>query len=462
MSHEHAPSGQSSERATVPLATAGERANGPDGTLDLPPAPGVAAARALDDPGYAAVAASAGLKRIVVYSHDTFGFGSVRRTLDISRHLVTVVPNLSVLIISGSPLLHASRTPSRVDYVKLPCLARTSEGAYEVKSLGVGYEELIHLRTTLTTSAILDFSPDLILVDKKPLGVSNELSQALQLLNTRGARTKVVLLLKDILDDPVTTAAIWQRHRYHEAIRSFYDRILVLGSSDIFDLVSEYRFPPLSRAKVHFCGYLCGDRGSRTRDQTRGMLGVHDERLVLVAGGSGETGYRLMANYVDGFNRLPNDTKIKSLLICGPEMSEPDRRRIRDAAVHPQLLTQEFDDDMMSCIDAADVVVSLAGYNTVCDILSLRKRAIVVPRMRSSREQLIRAERLARLGLLRALHPDRLTPTRLMHAVMEELWAHDDGPREACKVDLDGMSRVAGSLQALLHDGARLSPALTT
>jgi predicted glycosyltransferase len=292
--------------------------------------------------------------------------------------------------------------------------------------------------------------------------VGNELSQALQLLNTRGARTKLVLLLKDILDRPETTAAIWQRNRYHEAIRCFYDRILVLGARDIFDLVSEYRFPPSSASKVHFCGYLRGDRGSQTREEMRGLLGVHDERLVLVTGGGGETGYRLMANYVEGFNRLPHDTRIKSLLVCGPEMSEQDRRHIRDAAVHPQLLAREFDGDLMSCIDAADVVVSLAGYNTVCDVLSLRKRAIVVPRVGPVQEQLIRAERMAQLGLLRALHPDRLTPARLMRAVMEELEAHDGDRRDAYRVDLEGMSRVASSLKALVHNGARLTPAFMT
>jgi len=51
--------------------------------------------------------ASAGVKRILVYSHDTFGLGNIKRMLEISKHLVAAYTNVSVLIISGSPIVHA-------------------------------------------------------------------------------------------------------------------------------------------------------------------------------------------------------------------------------------------------------------------------------------------------------------------------------------------------------------------
>jgi predicted glycosyltransferase len=315
----------------------------------------------------------------------------------------------------------------------------------------VGYDELIRLRTTLITSAILDFSPDLILVDKKPFGVSNELSPGLQLLHGRGSRAKVVLLLRDILDNPETTTVAWQRNHYHEAVRSFYDRILVVGSREIFDVGSEYNFPACSESKLQFCGYLRRDQSSRTREQIRRELGVGDEPLVLVTGGGGEDGYQLLANYVAGFGQLDPGRRPKTLLICGPEMAEPYRQRVREAAACPGLIVQEFNDDMMGCMDAADLVVSMAGYNTVCEILSARRRAIVVPRVKPVQEQLIRAERMARQGLLRMIHPDELTPLTLMRAVTEELGANGGRARGGSMVDLEGMSRVARCLYALLQ-----------
>ena len=49
---------------------------------------------------------------------------------------------------------------------------------------------------------------------------------------------------------------------------------------------------------------------------------------------------------------------------------------------------QDFSDDMMSLMAAADVVLAMGGYNTVCELLTLRKRALLVPRVKPGVEQL--------------------------------------------------------------------------
>ena len=396
------------------------------------------------------------MKKILVYSHDTFGLGNIKRMLDISKHLVATHANVSVLLVSGSPMVHAFRIPTRIDYIKLPCLSRTLSGSYDVKSLDLGYEDTIRLRSNLLTNALLDFSPDLILVDKKPLGVSNELSAGLDLLQRRAVLPKLVLLLRDILDSPETTAEVWKKHGYHEAVRSFYDQILVVGSQEVFNLTTEYQFPASTRSKVQFCGYLRRDRGPYKREQIRRELRLEDEPLVLVTAGGGEDGYHLLSTYLQGLHTLSDVTSIKTLLVCGPEMSELHRRRIHQAANLPGLMIQDFTNDMMDYMDAADLIVSMGGYNTICEILTLRKHAIIVPRVRPVQEQWIRAHRMARLGLLRTIHPDELTPTELMRAIIEELHTQKAGPQSVYEIDLDGMSRIADCIFALLHDSSAL------
>src|SRR5260370_29072058 len=135
----------------------------------------------------------------------------------------------------------------------------------------------MRLGINVVTNAVLDFSPDLILVDKKRLGVGNELSAALDLLQRRAVLPKLVLLLRDILDSPETTAEMWKKHGYHEAVRSFYDQILVVGSQEVFNLTTEYQFPASTRSKVQFCGYLRRDRGPHKRELIRRELRLDDE-----------------------------------------------------------------------------------------------------------------------------------------------------------------------------------------
>lgn len=395
------------------------------------------------------------MKRILVYSHDTFGLGNIRRMLEIAKHLVQQDPDVSVLILSGSPMLHAFRIPPRIDYIKLPCLTRSLQGEYGVKFLDLSYEQAIRLRSNLIMSAMLDFDPHLILVDKKPFGVSNELAPALDLLQRRGHRPKLVLLLRDILDAPAATMQTWQKNGYFAAIDAYYDQVLVVGSKEVFDLTAEYQFPTSCRAKVRFCGYIRRSDGLQTRQEMRSELGIGDERLVLLTTGGGEDGYHLLATYLQGLALNTHAAAFKTLLVCGPEMAESQRRQIFALAANlPTVIVKEFVSDMASCMNAADLVVSMGGYNTICEIFTLRKRAIIVPRVRPVLEQWIRAERLQRLGLLTAIHPDDLTAKGLHAAVRKELGYDNVYAQGLYQLDLDGLPRICQSLGTLVSRDA--------
>ena len=390
-------------------------------------------------------------RKIVVYSHDTFGLGNIRRMLVIAQSLVESDPNTSVLILSGSPMLHAFRIPPQIDYIKLPCLTRTMKGEYEAKYLDMDYEQILRLRSNLIQSSIIDFDPDLILVDKKPFGVGDELANALEALRHQGHRAKLVLLLRDILDSPESTIKVWQKNGYHQAIQAYYDQVLVVGSPEVFDLREEYAFPSESHAKVRFCGYLAPEAGRSTRQQLRQQYGFGDERLVLITAGGGEDGYQLLRCYLHGLRTQQNFDNTKTLVICGPEMIESQRNHILSLINEcPNVVMQNFTDDMMASMDAADLVISMGGYNTVCELLTLQKRAIVVPRVMPVKEQWIRAERMSKLGLLRAIHPEKITPSILMATVQEELAKINMNPRNLFPINLNGLSGVCESIEKLM------------
>lgn len=390
-------------------------------------------------------------RKIVIYSHDTFGLGNIRRMLVIAKSLVEGDPNTSVLILSGSPMLHAFRIPPQIDYIKLPCITRTMQGSYESKYLDLSNENMLRLRSNLIQSSIIDFDPDLILVDKKPLGVGDELANALKELQRQGHRAKLVLLLRDILDSTESTIRVWQKNGYHQAIQSFYDQVLVVGSPEIFDLRKEYEFPNESYEKVLFCGYIAREAGRTSRQQLRKQLGLGNERLILVTPGGGEDGYQLLKCYLQGLRNQKNLGDTKTLVICDPEMIESQRNYIQ-ALINDctNVIMQNFTDDMMACMNAADLVISMGGYNTICELLTLRKRAIVVPRVMPVQEQWIRAERMAKLGLIRAIHPEHMTPTGLMNTVEEELSKANVYRQNLYQINLNGLPNVCSAINRLM------------
>lgn len=393
------------------------------------------------------------MKRILIYSHDTFGLGNIRRMLEVARHLVQSSPSLSVLIITGSPMLHAFQIPPRIDYVKLPCLWRGIDGHYSARYLDLSLAATVRMRANIVCSTIADFEPDLILVDKKPFGVEDELCIALATLQSKINRPKLVLLLRDILDSPEATTQVWRRKGYFDVIDAYYDQVLVVGSPEIFDLRSEYAFPAFAADKVQFCGYIARQPGRQSRAAVRRGFALADhEPMLLVTAGGGEDGHRLISTCLQGLQAISAASRPRTHIVCGPEMGDAQRQDIKRAAhALPRVSVQDFCDDMMSLIDAADVVVSMGGYNTVCELLTLHKRAVVVPRVKPVEEQHIRARRMAAFGLLRMLHPDQMTAGTLLQAVQSELASlarRDALPQLST---LDGLERVTAAIFGLIE-----------
>ena len=383
--------------------------------------------------------------RLLVYSHDAYGLGNIRRMLSICKHLLAEVPELSILLVSGSPMLQGFRLPQGLDYIKLPCLNRGSTGEVAVKYLGMGVEETVRLRSQLILSAAINFQPDLFLVDKKPYGIKNELASTINYFHHKLPQTKLVLLLRDILDSPQVTISEWKKNHYYTAIEKYYHQVLIVGTPSVFDTVKEYKFSPAITQKSHYCGYIHHQSGLKSSAQVREELQMYPaEKLILVTPGGGEDGYEIVATYLDAI-KLDTANIYKSLIIYGPEMPTKQKQLVMAAAANnPQVQVREFTDDLMSYIQAADAIVSMAGYNTVCEILSAKKPAVIIPRSRPSQEQLLRAQRMAALGLLTAIHPDEFT-TSALKAALENQFSISQ-----VSFNMNGLDNIKEHIQILL------------
>lgn len=383
------------------------------------------------------------MARILVYSHDTFGLGNIRRMLRISEALAARDDAVSVLIVTGSPMLHAFRLPPRIDYVKLPCLARDTRGRYGVRHLDMGYADALAMRSELIRAAAAGFAPDLVLIDKKPLGVGGELAPVLAELAALASPPPCHLLLRDILDTPEATASVWAANHYHEAIARYYESVLVVGDPRVFDMAEAYRFPASTRAKLEYCGYI--DRSSPP--PTANSFNGNDRKQVLVHAGGGEDGGAIIAAIVDALALAGADRDFDCRIVGGPELGAAERVALsRKARALNHVEWLDFTDAMGSEIARADLVVSMGGYNSVCEILSSRKRAIVIPRSEPVREQRMRAEAMDRLGLLRMLPLERLDPERLLRMIRTELDFANVVSSRSAAISFDGLDRIADRL----------------
>lgn len=382
--------------------------------------------------------------KVLLYSHDTFGLGNIRRTLVLAEALREEYPGAPILIVTGSPVIHAFRIPEGVDYIKLPCLDRVDADRYEPRYLAACSAEVGRTRRSILTNAVLGFEPDLVIVDKRPGGVGGELLDTIRRLRAARPSVKLVLGIRDILDEPRRTSRSLVRSGCFDTIERYYDEVWIYGMREIFDAVREYGFPPAVASKTRFCGYL-----KRQTVPSREAGCDPAARVLVTTGGSGD-GDAVMETYLRGLVELPRRLRIRTTMIFGPHV-DPRRRRelLQEFGYVGDVTFLDFEPDMTQHYAAADVVVSMAGYNAVCEILSFGKPAVLVPRSEPVREQLLRTRLFAARGYFEMIEPEHLTPPALLDKVLGLL--HDDRTVERRTVDLDGLPRVRQRVRELLE-----------
>jgi len=378
--------------------------------------------------------------KILLYSHDTFGLGNIRRTLLLADYLGAAYPRSAILVLTGSPMIHAFRIPPRVDYVKLPCVNRIRADEYEPRFLADCGEEVRCTRSAIIERTATAFAPDLFIVDKRAGGIDNELVPALEAMRRLATPPRVVLGLRDILDAPDVTARSLRANGSFDLIERFYDEVWIYGSRDVFDAVAEYNFPPAVAARSHFCGYLRRHAAPRTAHGG-------SPRILVTAGGGGDAAV-LVLSYLRGLAQVP-EGEFQTVVVLGPQLDPETADGLRRLGAHRgDVEYVEFESNMPRRYEEADVVLSMAGYNTVCELLSAGARAVLVPRAEPVQEQLIRARRLAARGYFRMVEPSTLTPERLIDEARAVLASP---PSPASRIDMEGLMRVRSRVHRLLE-----------
>jgi predicted glycosyltransferase len=373
------------------------------------------------------------------------GLGHMRRNFLIAHAISREPIGAVVLLIAGARRATAFSLPPGADCLTLPSLHKEKDSRYRPRRLRIELEELIAVRSAAIRAAVSSFEPDLFIVDNVPRGAVRELDPTLEEFRWNG-RTRFVLGLRDVLDDPAAVSRDWTRADNESAIRDFYDAIWVYGDQKVYDLVGEYRFPADIAAKVRYTGYL--DQTARFefcgKSQPLGRLRLPEGRLAVCVVGGGQDG----ADLARAFAAAELPPSFNGVIVTGPFMDEELQHELRElAAEQPRLRVIDFVREPMQLLEHADRVVSMGGYNATCEALSLGKRTLIVPRVTPRTEQWIRATQLQKLGLVDVLHPSAVSASAL------SAWLSSNGgppPRARDRIDLNGLVRIQELVAELL------------
>jgi predicted glycosyltransferase len=394
--------------------------------------------------------------RVLIYSHDSFGLGHLRRCRAIAHSLVGGRRAMSVLILSGSPIIGNFDFRARVDFVRVPGVIKLRNGDYTSLALHIDIEETLAIRASIVRHTAEAFDPDLFIVDKEPLGLRGEVADTLDLLKGRGV--PLVLGLRDVLDDPITLHQEWERKKAVPALQNYYDEIWVYGMPDICNPLAGIELPAGIRSKVRFTGYLRRDLPAEP--VAHSPLSKITPPYVLVTAGGGGDGQEMVDWVLRAYESAPT-LPYPALIVLGPFMaSENQAEFLARCERLPNVEAITFDAHMESLVDQAVGVVAMGGYNTFCEILSFDKQALIVPRMIPRMEQYIRASRAQDLGLARMLPNDGVRDAASMAEALRQLGEVPPPSAHMPPGMLAGLDSVNELADRLLHRNGRRPGAL--
>ena len=365
--------------------------------------------------------------RVLIYSHDTFGLGHLRRSRALANAIVEAQPGTSVIIISGSPVIGNFEFESGVDYIRIPGVTKLHDGDYRSLNLNVSLDEAVGLRQALILQAAKAFQPDVFIVDKEPTGFRGEVVPALDYLQAAGC--KLVLGIRDVMDEPALLVPEWERKGAKTALIRYYDEIWVYGLRDVYQPLKALDLPQEVESRITYTGYLRRDMPP-TPSLTK-YPKITKQPFILVTTGGGGDGDDLI-DWVISAYEADAELDQPALILFGPFIDRDKRRSfVERIARQPKL-----------------------------DVMSFDKRTLIVPRTRPRLEQYIRAVEAERLGLVCMLsdYKEPRTPER-MAAALRALSSQPRPSEVTIPGLLDGLDRVCERLKVLTESRPRFAPA---
>jgi predicted glycosyltransferase/ABC-type cobalamin/Fe3+-siderophores transport system ATPase subunit len=377
--------------------------------------------------------------RVLFYSHNGVGVGHLQRQLDLAKAYHRRHPASAILLATGSRGASMFEFPDGIDYLKLPALRMVDRYRnWEPRDLPLAIETVVEMRTEMLRETVRNYAPDLLVADFMPAGPYGELLPALDELKRQGG--SAIAGFRDIVDEPGFVRELWQETGVFDVLRNHYCDVCVYGDPGVFDF-EEYGLGAASGIPVHYCGYL-----GRPTPEERPEAGPGP--YVLATSGGGADGSLVLDQFLHAAKLARPELGGRWLAVSGPLMADTDHERLVRLGARFDVEVRRVVPDLRLEIAQADCIVAMAGYNTVCDVLSYRRPAVLVPRPGPSQEQSLRADRLQAWNAAEVIRPSELSSREMANAIRTVL-SHSEPP--APPVSLNGIPNTLAVLDTALE-----------
>jgi len=370
--------------------------------------------------------------KIIYYCQHVLGMGHYFRSLEICK----AFKGHEVILVSGGTSMNMP-VPEHVREVSLLPLRMDPNFSRLESDSGVGtVEQIKAARQEALYELFLSECPDLFMVELFPFGRKAFGFELIPIFDgirqKRLCPSRVVCSLRDVLVEKNDTQAY--ESRVIAALNQWFDALLIHSDAAIVKLDETFSRMTDIRIPVVYTGFVTPRPLKGDRTAVRQKLGIDDgSRLIVASAGGGKVGFVLLDAVIQAFEMISPESDVHLKVFTGPFMENDAVRHLQEMGTD-RIAVSRFTPDFPAYLSAADLSVSMAGYNTCMNILAARVPSLVWP-FSQNREQRLRAERIAEMGGMRILDDADLEPKQLAGLMTRIL---SERVRPVYPVDLDG------------------------
>jgi len=392
------------------------------------------------------------MKKILFYCQYLSGMGHLVRATEILRSLVR---NFKVCFVHGGQIVPSFEIPKAVEVVNLPAL-RIENGKLKVVNGSQSLKAVKENRKHQLIALFERFQPDCLMTEFFPFGrrpLSFELLPLLEHARSSGHPIKIVCSLRDIVMTQHYRDRVEKEERVCQLMNQYFDLLLVHSDPRLRKLEDNFSRVQDLTCEIHYTGYVAQSSAATPALTNMDMFALSEDKPIVVASvGGGKHGYELLNSIVKASAILEQSLPHRIYAFAGPFMPREKFLNLQQAAAARSNVTvQQYTSHLMNYMKKSDLSISLAGYNTIMNILRTGVRAMVLPSQSEQfEEQNIRAEKLEKMQCLEVIKPSDLEPDHFAQKMINQL---NQKPRANIPIlfDLQGAQKTTLLLREALQ-----------
>jgi predicted glycosyltransferase len=383
--------------------------------------------------------------KIIFYCQYVWGMGHLFRSIEVARALA----GHEVILVAGGQEIDV-RLPQHVTLVRLPGFYMDEQFTTLIpEDADRKIEDIQRQRKELLYALCSRHKPDLLIIELYPFGrtlFGFELRPLLDAIRQgRFGKVKVVCSLRDILVEKKDQKAY--EARVLNDLNAHFDLLLIHSDPELMPLDETFSRVKDIQVPIFYTGFVAQKARPGAGKKLRQQLAIGArEKLIVASAGGGRSGFALLSNLIQAVRLLPNSKQIRLEMFTGPFRDEDEFKKL-SAHSSKRIRVRYFTKRFLDFLSAADLSVSLAGYNTCMNLLVTRTPALVYPYLRQ-REQPLRVAKIKKYLAMKILHEKDINPNRLGEHIQQML--QTSKLSGSIQINLDGAENTAHYLNEQL------------